>query len=157
MTLTLWSHPALPAALAALGDVLVARYRHWRCSCCGLFVLIVLRSKDAVAAHVPYRNSKLTHMLQVVVGMVVVVVVMMVVVMVLLLICGAVRAALHNHADTKHYHVCISKADARRSPLLKTKTAKSSFWPTSLPRPPMSLRRLPPPLPPALLHLLQRA
>jgi hypothetical protein len=59
-------HANLPfAALAALGDVLVARYRHLHRACLCWCVLTVFSSKDAAAAHVPYRNSKLTHMLQV--------------------------------------------------------------------------------------------
>jgi hypothetical protein len=78
------SHTFLPVALAALGDVLVARYRHWlrcRCRACTLRSNL-FRSKDAAAAHVPYRNSKLTHILQVMVVVVVVAVVVVVVVVV---------------------------------------------------------------------------
>jgi hypothetical protein len=69
------SHTFPPTALAALGDVLVARYRHWlpsRCCACSLRSDL-FRSNDAAAAHVPYRNSKLTHLLQVVVVVVVMV------------------------------------------------------------------------------------
>ncbi len=102
LNLAAWSHPLLPTALAALSDVLVARYRHWRCFCCCFCVLIVLHSKDAVAAHVPYRNSKLTHMLQVVLVPVVVMVVMVVMimmVMVTILMCVAVQGAIVIHAN----------------------------------------------------------